>query len=285
MTPTEFEALSLVAQTTHIVANVLGHRLMISDDRSAEAAFFLAMNGRMPTHREADLTRAVYVACLDHTPATPSSLAGLVSYSGGNSLKTALAAAITAMGDVHAGAGEGTAETLQKYIPVYNKAMEEKGCYEADGRTVKSIPELAQYVVDKITGKFGDPKAKVPGYGHRYYGLYGKDPRAVTMIELAKEQGIHGQYIQLALEIEKVLRNQKNPALCMNVDGVIGAVFSEIGMDWRAGKATFIIPRTVGVLGELLEQRAGSFFRLANESAVYVGPELGREYHPVGVAV
>ncbi len=285
MTPTEFEALSLVAQTTHIVGNVLGHRLMGSDDRSAEAVFFLAMNGRLPTPVEADLTRAVYVACLDHTPATPSSLAGLVSYSGGNSLKTALAAAITAMGDVHAGAGEGTAETLQEYIPAFNEAMKSKGSFEADGRAIRSIPELAQYIVDKTTGKFGDPKSKVPGYGHRYYGLYGKDPRAVTMIELAREHGVYGQYIQLALEIEKVLRDQKNTTLCMNVDGVIGAVFSEIGMDWHAGKATFIIPRTVGVLGELLEQRAGSFFRLANESTVYVGPELGREYHPVAVAV
>ena len=62
-----------------------------------------------------NLLRAIFVSCVDHTPATPSSLAAITSYSGGNLLKTSLAAGITAMGESHAGAGEGTARILLEY--------------------------------------------------------------------------------------------------------------------------------------------------------------------------
>ena len=68
-----------------------------------------------PSAAEANLLRAIFVSCVDHTPATPSSLAAVTSYSGGNMLKTSLAAGITAMGESHAGAGEGTARILVEY--------------------------------------------------------------------------------------------------------------------------------------------------------------------------
>ena len=35
----------------------------------------------------------------------------------------------------------------------------------------------------------------------------------------------------------------------------------------------FIIPRSAGLLGQMLEQDPGSFFRLANDSVIYIGPE------------
>ncbi len=278
----ELEAVFLIAQTSHIVAHILGDEQYTGDDKAPEEVFFRAMTNRVPTEGEAALVRAIYVACVDHTPATPSSLAGLVSYSGGNSLKTALAAAITAMGDVHAGAGEGAAKVMQDTVCAFNKSFKAKGQYEVDGQSIASISDLARYLVGKFTGKFGGPKRKIPGYGHRYYGFYGKDPRAATVFEIAKEQGVAGQYIELAATMEQILCDEKSPMLCMNVDGAIGAIISEMGIDWHAGKATFIIPRTVGILGELLEQQAGSFFRLANESTVYKGPPVGREFHPCG---
>lgn len=267
VSPAEYGALTLLNQVILIIRHALGN-----DNGQANAmdeAFFAALAGRLPSADEADLARAMFVACIDHTPATPSSLAAMTSYSGGNSLKTALAAGITAMGDVHAGAGEGTAEALTQSV-------------QSQGAECADITELAQYVVDKYAGKLGGEKEKIPGYGHRYYSLYTEDARAVAMLQMAEEHGIRNRYTELALEIEAILKRDKSSGLCLNVDGAIGALISEMGISPKAGKATFIIPRTVGILAELMEQRAGSFFRLANESIVYTGPEPGREYKPVG---
>lgn len=279
LTNAEYAALTLLQQVTSIIGAILGNHLSDAGSRSFEEQFFSALAGRASSEAEADLMRAIFIACIDHTPATPSSLAAMTSYSGGNSLKTALAAGISAMGDVHAGAGEGAASVLSQFLCEYNAAMEENGKYEYEGVLVDSIEGLANLIIQIYGGKFGGEKKKIPGYGHRYYSTYGEDPRAVALLGIAKEKGIAHEHVRLALAIEEALK-AKSYGLCMNVDGAIGALLSDMGITSRAGKATFIIPRTAGILGELLEQKAGSFFRLANESVVYTGPEPGRDYSP-----
>jgi citrate synthase len=86
------------------------------------------------------------------------------------------------------------------------------------------------------------------------------------------------------LTIEDILKAQKSSGLCLNVDGAIGALIADMGISPDAGKATFILPRTIGILGELLEQASGSFFRLANESIIYTGPTPGRKFTPTNAA-
>lgn len=271
-TPQETEALALFPQVVDLVAAILGNQTSWSNEQSIEESIFLALSGRKATEAEADLIRAVFVSCVDHTPATPSSLAAITSYSGGNALKTALAAGITSMGSAHAGAGEGTARILMDFLAKMREAEADGGVFEADGVSITDIKELAVYIVNKITGAFGDPKARIPGFGHRYYGLYGRDPRATTMLSIVDELGLAGDYYTLAREIETVLRKKKSSALCFNVDGVIGALLCDLKLAPETGKAFFIIPRTIGLLGQLLEQAPGSFFRLQNESVIYIGP-------------
>jgi len=272
--PVEASALALIPQVIDIVAVLLGHELRWGEQPSIEAAFFQALSGRKPTPPEEQLMRAIFVSCVDHTPATPSSLTAIASYSGGVSLKTALAAGITAMGDTHAGAGEGTARILTDFLGRMRQAQAAGGIFEADGVHIADLKDLAGYLVNKVTGAYGGEKGRIPGYGHRYYGLYGRDPRATTLLSIAQELGLAGDYCRLAIEIEAVLRKKKSLALCFNVDGVIGAILCDLNLAPETGKAFFIIPRTVGLLGQLLEQDPGSFFRLQNESVIYIGPPV-----------
>jgi len=140
---------------------------------------------------------------------------------------------------------------------------------------VAELTELGAYVVDKITGAYGGEKRRIPGYGHRYYSTYGQDPRAQTLLQMASELGVAGEACELALAIERSLRERKSPGLCINVDGAIGALLCDLGLPPEAGKPMFIMPRSIGMLGQLLEQREGSFFRLSNDSIIYTGPERG----------
>lgn len=274
-------ALQYVEEVMTIAAHILGTDTAPLECRRVEEEFFVTLAGRAPSIEEADVARGMFISCIEHTPATPSSLAALTSYSGGNSLKTALAAGISAMGDVHAGAGEGTAHLLRTELDAYNEAIPDGDSYQLDGVTIVSEHDLAKYIVDKSSGKFGGVKQKIPGYGHRYYGMYGRDARAVALLQVAEVMQVAGPHVRLALEIEKILKEEKSSGLCLNVDGAIGALIADMCIGSNAAKATFIIPRTIGILAELIEQSSGSFFRLANESIVYTGPEPGRVYVPM----
>lgn len=261
------EAVVLIGWVMALVGHILTNGFTITGNGHLENIFFRAVTGRRPTPDESQIFRGIFAACIDHTPAVPSSLAAIVSYSGGVSLKTALAAGITAMGDTHAGAGEGSAYAFQVEA---GKAP--------DG---SSIGEIARWLVNSYTGKFGGPKRKIPGYGHRYYSLYGSDPRAEALLSLAKKHDYGGKHIALAKAVEKILQDEKAGGLCLNVDGAIGAVISEMGISPSAGKALFIIPRSAGILGQLIEQKADSFFRLDNQSIIYVGPQAPRKYKAI----
>lgn len=258
------EAIVLIGWVFTLIGHILCRQFRVEAGGRIENIFFKAVTGRKPSIDEAEVFRGIFAACADHTPAVPSSLAALTSYSGGVSLKTALAAGITAMGDTHAGAGEGAAYAFQ--IEVEN------------GSPDTSIEEKALWLVSSYAGKFGGPKRRIPGYGHRYYGLYGADPRAQALLSLAEGHRYGGKHIALAKAVERILQEEKAPGLCLNVDGAIGAIISEMGIPPSAGKALFIIPRSAGILGQLLEQSEASFFRLSNESIKYVGPEAPRKY-------
>jgi citrate synthase len=174
------------------------------------------------------------------------------------------------MGEAHAGAGEGTARILLEFT---NKLRRSGGAFEADGVRVAGIKDLAAYIINKVTGAYGGEKGRIPGYGHRYYGLYGRDPRAVELMSIARELGLAGQYCTLASEMEWIQKKKKALGLCFNVDGVIGALLCDLKLRPETGKAFFLIPRSVGLLGQMLEQDPGSFFRLANDSVIYIGPD------------
>jgi citrate synthase len=258
------EAIVLIGWIFSLIGHIRSRQFRVEGSGRLENIFFKAVTGRKPSLDEADIFRGIFAACADHTPAVPSSLAALTSYSGGVSLKTALAAGITAMGDTHAGAGEGAAYAFQ---------------IEAEKESPdRSIEEKALWLVNSYAGKFGGPKRRIPGYGHRYYGLYGTDPRTQALFSLAEKYGYGGKHIALAKAVERILQEEKAPGLCLNLDGAIGAIISEMGIPPSAGKALFIIPRSAGILGQLLEQSEASFFRLNNESIKYMGPDAPRKY-------
>ena len=140
--PAQADALALIPQVIDLVAAILGHELHWSLRRALKRRSSSALSGRKPSAAEANLLRAIFISCVDHTPATPSSLAAITSYSGGNSLKTALAAGISAMGESHAGAGEGTARILIEFLGKMRSAPRRRlrGRRPADRRLERPRP-------------------------------------------------------------------------------------------------------------------------------------------------
>ena len=156
-------------------------------------------------------------------------------YSGGVPLPTAVAAGILSIGDAHGGAIEKGAKFLQDGIA--QMKTEEK-----------TIEEIAKILVIESQ----EQKKRISGYGHR---IHTSDPRTNRLFLLSKELKIAGNHVTLSKAIEKELEIQTGKKLPINVDGAISAISSDMGFDWRLGKAFFLIGRVAGLTAHVYEEQ------------------------------
>ena len=185
---------------------------------------FLLLAGKMPTPEESKMMEALLVCVAEHSIAVPSITSARIAASGSGSFVQGVAAGILAIGEHHGGAGEGCARVLQENL----------------GKPA------AEIVVN-----FSARKERLPGFGHK---VYTTDPRTKKLFSIAKELGIFGSYCNFALELEKELERAGGKKLCLNVDGAIAAIISEMGFHWKSGRAFFVIPRTAGISAHVIEE-------------------------------
>ena len=214
---------------------------LIGNLRFSEIAY-LVLKGELPTKEQGEVLDAIFVACVDHGLGPPSVTAARNVFSGGNPLNAAVAAGILAIGDSHGGAIEQAAKIFQ----------ENNGKNPAD-----------------LVKEFSAVKKRFPGYGHK---VYTTDPRAVELVKVADKNKVSGKCVAFAQSLEKEIEKGLGKKLCLNVDGAIAAIISDMGFDWKLGKGLFIIPRSVGLVAHVHEEwlREQPFRR--EENTTYDGP-------------
>ncbi len=212
---------------------------------------YLLLMGELPLGREGDLLEAMLVVTAVHGINSPSTHTVRAVANCGTPLQTAVAAGVSAIGDKHGGAGEACARILQKAVAA---------------QPVASAEDLAAQIVAEARAN----KQRLPGFGHRFHN---PDPRAERLLALADEWGISGRYAALAQAIVNALQETTGRSLPLNVDGALAALISDMGMDWRMGKAIFILGRTAGFIAHAQEELAtGKPFQFINGvDAEYVG--------------
>lgn len=196
---------------------------------------YLLLRGELPSKEYGRMMDAILTACIDHGVTPPSSMASRVVASGGVPLPTAVAAGILSIGDAHGGAIEKGARFLQEGI---SRKKEEE----------KSIEETARILVTESR----EQNKRILGFGHR---VHTSDPRTKRLFSLAEELGIAGDHIALSKAIEKELEEQTGKKLPINVDGAIAAIISDMGLDWRLGKAFFLLGRVAGLTAHVYEEQ------------------------------
>jgi citrate synthase len=93
---------------------------------------------------------------------------------------------------------------------------------------------------------------RMPGFGHRYHT---KDPRTARLFELAREAGVDGAHMKAARAVEKSFADAKK-ALPINVDGAIGAILADLGMNPAAFNGIFMVARTPGLVAHVIEEQS-----------------------------
>src|SRR4029077_12623190 len=190
--------------------------------------------GELPTPPVARLMDAVLVASIDHGTTPPSALAARTVASTGASLSASVAAGIMSINRHHGGAIEDCARQLKK---IADRATSESiSIDEAATRTLAAMKEA------------GD---RMPGFGHRYHT---KDPRTARLFELASEAGVDGTHMQAARAVEKSFADAKK-ALPINVDGAIGAILADLGMNPATFNGIFMVARTPGLIAHVIEEQ------------------------------
>jgi citrate synthase len=220
-----------VAVRGHDIAGLMGHL-------SFGAAVYLILTGTKPDDRVGRLMDAILVSSIDHGCTPPSCLAARTVASTGASLSASVAAGIMAINRHHGGAIEDCA----RYLAVLLKRAADEG---------KSIDDIAAAEVTRIKGE-GD---RISGFGHR---IHSRDPRTGRLFELAAEAGVIGgpaSHVGAARAVERAFAAIGKP-LPINVDGAIGAILADLGLDPRVFNGVFMIARTPGLVAHVTEEQS-----------------------------
>lgn len=241
-----------VAVRGHDIAGLMGNV-------SFGAAVYLILKGQKPDERIGRLMDAILVSSIDHGATPPSCLAARTVASTGATLSASVAAGIMAINKHHGGAIEDCARYLAELL---KRADAEK----------RSIDELAASEVTRIKAE-GD---RISGFGHR---IHTKDPRTARMFELAAEAGLTGgpnTHIGAARAVEKAFAAIGKP-LPINVDGAIGAILADLGLDPKVFNGIFMIARTPGLIAHVTEEqtREKPMRRIDPVNHAYDGPRDG----------
>lgn len=205
----------------------------------------LILKGELPKSNEAKMLDAILVACTEHSIAPPSILSARTAVSSGNPFNVGIAAGILSIGEHHGGAVEQSAKIFQ---------------------------ENASSDAEDLARKMKEQGKRMPGFGHR---VYTTDPRTIELFRLAEKYGIKGKHCAFAEEVEKALEKSSGRRLCLNIDGAVAAIISDMGFDWRLGKGIFAIGRTVGIVAHTYEEttREKPYRRLEDREVEYDGSE------------
>ena len=213
--------------------------------RSFGDVVFLLLSGELPAGNEGRMVEACLVAASEHSVVAPSVAAARYVASAGVPLQAAVAAGVGGLGDHHGGAVDACARMLLDAADAGDPAD-----------VVRSMRE---------EGK------RLPGYGHV---VHDPDPRPPRLFQVADELGFRGRWCGLAESFEDASEEVLGRRLRVNVDGALAAILLELGLDWRLGKAFYVIARPPGFVAHVFEEqtRERPYRDVGWENVAYEGP-------------
>lgn len=248
------------------------------------AAVYLILTGKLPDEKTGRLMDAILVSSIDHGATPPSTLAARTVASTGASLSQAVAAGILSINKHHGGAIEDCARYLKGLL---QRAQEraQSGKWKGESEKEKSVlaGAMDEVAIEEVA-RIKDSGDRIPGFGHR---VHTKDPRTARLFELAAEAGLGGprpgtqhsalstglSHIAAARALERAFVAISRP-LPINVDGAIGAILADLGLDPRVFNGVFMIARTPGLVAHVVEEqtRERPMRRIDPERHAYDGP-------------
>lgn len=216
------------------------------DQADFVATLFLSLTGRQPTKSELKVVNALLVAAIDHGIYPASGFVPRVVAASGNSVLTAMASTLLALGPRHGGA-------ITDCMHVIAEVKQRGGNLETT---------CQEYVAECKAQKI-----RLAGFGHPHHK--DADPRTTQLFKLAQEAGLSPEYVNITHMIEYALEQSAGRKLVINVDGAIATLLMTMGIDPLAGNALFGLARVGGSIAHIIEEnRTNKTVRRLNEDQV-----------------
>ena len=195
---------------------------------------FLELKGRLPTKQESIVFNALAVTLVEHGM-TPSAIAARLTYFGApESVQGAVAAGLLGMGDRFGGPVEGAARLLQEAL-----------------QDVPPGTDLRPVAI-RIVAEHRESKKQIGGLGHPVHKQV--DPRTPKLFALAAENGFSGRYVELMQLIGEEASRSFGRHLPVNATGAIGAIASELELQWRVCRGLAVMARAIGLVAHIQEE-------------------------------
>lgn len=205
--------------------------------------------GRKPSGMQTTVADAVLVTIMEHGLVPSAIVSRLTLLGAPESFQGAVAAGLLGVGDRYAGTASECATILEEIVAADENSREE--------------------YARRIIRDYRSRKQPLPGFGHPIHR--GGDPRVPRLIEIARDAGAEGAYIDAMYLLERCLEDELGKSLPVNISAAIAAVLAEAGLPTRAFRGFTLTARCAGLAGHLLEEMenpAGDELWKGAESAV-----------------
>jgi citrate synthase len=124
----------------------------------------------------------------------------------------------------------------------------------------------------ELAAEYRAAKKRFPGYGHR---VHTADPRTKKLFAICEEEGVAGEYVEMAHAIRQAIKESIGKDLPMNVDGAIATVLCELDFAPEMGNGLFAISRVVGLTAHVFDEITAQkpMRRISPTAQEYNGPE------------
>jgi citrate synthase len=197
--------------------------------------FWLLVTGALPSAAQRRILDATLVAIAEHGLVPSVQAARMTLAAAPEALQGAVAAGLLGCGSVVLGSSEAA------------------GRFFAEVENRRDGGLSIDAAVRAVAGEYRAAKRAVPGFGHPLHKSV--DPRAQRLLEIAREAGTAGRYVEIATTVERLLPELTGRELKLNVSGAIPAVLLDAGYPLLALKGVPLLARTAGLVAHLLEEQ------------------------------
>ena len=195
-------------------------------------AFYFIVTGREPSPAEVRIFDSALIILMDHGITPHALVSRLVENAVPSDVQVPVAAGLLLVGNRFAGTMAGCGEILNQ-------------CRDQDG-------DRRAWLAEKVA-ELRAQKRFVPGFGHPYYKP--EDPRATRLFEIARDNGVTGEYIDLVHVLGEEVDKAMGKHLTLNVTGGLAAVLSEIAFPVEVMRSCSVIGRAAGLVAHVYEEK------------------------------
>ncbi|WP_159592304.1 citryl-CoA lyase [Chelativorans xinjiangense] len=197
--------------------------------------FWLLVTGTRPNDAQRAIANACMVAIAEHGLVPSVQASRMTLAAAPEAWQGAMAAGLLGMGSVVAGSSEAAGRYIAEVL-------------EESRKTGADLDTAARASLEALKAR----RAKVPGLGHPQHSA--GDPRANTLLALADDLGVSGDYIACLRAIAKHAPAIMNRPLPINVSGAIPALMLDAGWPLEAMKGIPLLARAAGLVAHLYEE-------------------------------